>query len=158
MTLNVTEGDWTAAIVRVIDHFVLMLCSNYASILYCLRGITTLMPVLLCREVLLTISIDVINLQILELRLVTFVLWTKLGCALSQWTVFICWISWILITPLSLSLLVHKSAASRGLKGNTSLILCSHVTATTNCSSFLPAEVSPISKNSSKFCPRSRHT
>ena len=72
-----TKSDGTAVIPCVIDHFLLMLCVVTMSVSCNVFGdIITFMPVLLCRDALLTISIDVIKRQILELSLVTFVLWT----------------------------------------------------------------------------------
>jgi len=56
---------------------------------------------------------------------------------------------------LSLSLVAWD--ASRGRRENTLLTLCINVTATVSCSSFLLAEVSLISRNSSTFSPRNRH-
>ena len=107
---------------------------------------------------LTTSNCFLVQLQISELSSVTFVLWTLLVCVHCQWTVFICWIASTRTLPLSLSLLVPKSAASRGLKDNTSLTLSSHVTETINFLNSSRGEVLPTSRNSRKFCPKSRRT
>ena len=90
--------------------------------------------------------------QISEMISVTFVRWTKLGCARWLSTASNCWISSIQAARLSMSSAL--SGVSRGRRENMLSTSFNRATATPNYSSFSVAEASLISTNSSAFSPR----